>query len=239
MAGRNGGLAMDIVKNSEWPTCGWAPFGFCGPQLSTTFSSPSRTVGFIGFGRIAQATLARLIPFGITFCIYYSNPSSPPKPQLERELLAKYGIKSKRANSLGDLAAESDIVFVLAPGGDKTKHLVDATFLSKMKKTAILVNASRGTLVDSDALAMALKEGKIWAAGLDVVEGEPNVTADHPLVREPRCVVLPHIGSATLETRLSMATLAAKNVIAGVLGSPMPAQLEFQAQAQDRTATKL
>lgn len=186
MAGRNGGLAMDVVKNSEWPTCGWAPFGFCGPQISTTLSSPSRTVGFIGFGRIAQATLARLIPFGITSCIYYSNPSSPPKPQLERDLLAKYGIKSKRANSLGDLAAESDIVFVLAPGGDKTKHLVDATFLSKMKKTAILVNASRGTLVDSDALAMALKEGKIWAAGLDVVEGEPNVTADHPLVREPR-----------------------------------------------------
>ena len=186
MAGRNGGLAMDIVKNGEWPTCGWAPFGFCGPQLSTTSSSPSRTVGFIGFGRIAQATLARLIPFGITSCIYYSNPSSPPKLQLERELSTKYGINFKRANSLVDLAAESDIVFVLAPGGDETKHLVDGKFLSKMKKTAILVNASRGTLVDSDALTEALKEGKIWAAGLDVIEGEPNVTADHPLVKEPR-----------------------------------------------------
>lgn len=91
----------------------------------------------------------------------------------------------KRA-TLDELAEASDVVFVLAPGGEKTRHLVNAEFLRKMKKTAILVNTSRGTLVDSDALAKALSDGEIWGAGLDVVEGEPEVTSDHPLVKEPR-----------------------------------------------------
>lgn len=87
---------------------------------------------------------------------------------------------------LDTLARESDVLFILAPGGPTTYHVVDETFLRKMKKTAILVNPSRGTLVDSDALAKALREGWIWAAGLDVVEGEPNVGKDHVLVKEPR-----------------------------------------------------
>jgi glyoxylate/hydroxypyruvate reductase len=78
------------------------------------------------------------------------------------------------------------VVVVLAPGGTDTYHVVDEKFLRQMKKTAILVNAARGTLVDSEALAKALKEKWIWAAALDVVEGEPNVGADHPLVKEPR-----------------------------------------------------
>jgi glyoxylate/hydroxypyruvate reductase len=78
------------------------------------------------------------------------------------------------------------VLFVLAPGGQDTHHIVDAAFLRKMKKHAVLVNTARGTLVDSDALAQALREEWIWGAGLDVVEGEPHVGADHPLVREPR-----------------------------------------------------
>ncbi|EJC97537.1 uncharacterized protein FOMMEDRAFT_162930, partial [Fomitiporia mediterranea MF3/22] len=80
---------------------------------------------------------------------------------------------------------------------------------------------------DSDALAEALREDRIWGAGLDVVEGEPNIGIDHPLVKEPRCVVLPHIGSATFETRRAMATLAARNVIAGVRGEAMPTELDL------------
>lgn len=87
---------------------------------------------------------------------------------------------------LKELAASSDVVFVLAPGGAGTMHTVDEAFLKGMRKTAILVNASRGTLVDSEALVRALKEGWIWGAGLDVIEGEPNVGPEHPLVREPR-----------------------------------------------------
>lgn len=85
-----------------------------------------------------------------------------------------------------DVASESDVVFVLTPGGQETKNLVDEKFLRRMKKTAVLVNTSRGSVVDSDALAKALREGWIWAAGLDVVEGEPNIHADHPLIQEPR-----------------------------------------------------
>jgi glyoxylate/hydroxypyruvate reductase len=118
-----------------------------------------------------------------------------------------------------------------------------------MKKHAVLVNAARGTLVDSDALAQALREEWIWGAGLDVVEGEPHIGADHPLVREPRygsflrtwpsscfyflffvlycrCVIVPHIGTATFETRLGMVNLAARNAIAGVYEEALPAELD-------------
>ncbi|KAL4073536.1 hypothetical protein J3A83DRAFT_2557736 [Scleroderma citrinum] len=146
------GIAISIAQNGEWPNYPWAPFAFCGPQLSTTDTSPTRKVGFLGFGRIAQATLARLVPFGITHCLYTSNPTSPTNHQRDAELAEKYRLQA----------------------------------ITKMKKTSVLVNVSRGTLVDSDALAKALKEGWIWGAGLDVMEGEPNVTIDHPLVKEPR-----------------------------------------------------
>lgn len=109
-------------------------------------------------------------------------------------------------------------------GGESTKHIISTPFLQKMKKTAILVNPGRGTLVDSDALADALDKGWLYAAGLDVVEGEPNITTEHPLVKSPRATVLPHIGSATTETRAAMADLAARNLIAGVLGEPLPVE---------------
>ena len=89
---------------------------------------------------------------------------------------------------LKTLARESDVLFVLAPGGIETRHIVDEKLLREMKRTSVLVNTSRGSLVDSDALAKALREGWIWGAGLDVVEGEPDIAADHPLVKEPRRV---------------------------------------------------
>ena len=144
-------------------------------------------MGFLGFGRIAQATLARLVSFGITHCIYASNPTSPRDYEFEAALAARHALRSVRRVGMDELARESDVLFVLAPGGDETRHVVDGGFLRMMKKYAVLVNASRGTLVDSDALALALREQWIWAAGLDVVEGEPHVGADHPLVKEPRC----------------------------------------------------
>jgi glyoxylate/hydroxypyruvate reductase len=206
MAGRNGGVGYSLVQNGgvcgsirmsmrsrhtnrrrpQWPNFSWSPFGLCGPQLSTTVLSPTRKVGFIGFGRIAQATLSRLVPFGITHCLYSSNPSSPPNQQRDTELQEKYNLKTVSKVDLEELARESDVLIVLAPGGSRTYHLVDEALLRKMKNTSVLVNASRGTLVDSDALAKALREGWIWGAGLDVVEGEPNVPKDHPLVKEPK-----------------------------------------------------
>lgn len=96
-----------------------------------------------------------------------------------------------------------------------------------MKPTAVLVNPGRGSLVDSDALAEALTNGWLYAAGLDVVDGEPNIGPDHPLVKCPRATVLPHIGSATTETRAAMASLAARNLIAGVRGEPLPVEVDL------------
>lgn len=97
-----------------------------------------------------------------------------------------------------------------------------------MKPTAVLVNPGRGSLVDSDALANALNNGWLYAAGLDVVEGEPHIGADHPLVKCPRATVLPHIGSATTETRAAMAALAAQNLVDGVFDRPLKAECDLK-----------
>ncbi|KAH8116205.1 hypothetical protein DFH11DRAFT_1688303 [Phellopilus nigrolimitatus] len=243
MASRNVKATTGLVHEGQWPNYTWSPFGFCGPQISSSLlpniaapsssdlsTSPERTVGFLGFGRIAQATLARLIAFGVRRCIYTGNPSSASSPgssARDDALAASLSLPagSIARVSLEDLAARADVLFLLAPGGRATHHIVDEAFLRHMKRTAVLVNPARGTLVDSNALARALRDGWIWGAGLDVVEGEPQVGKEHPLVKEPRCVVLPHIGSATFETRTAMATLAARNVIAGVLGEEMPMEL--------------
>ncbi|KAJ7697662.1 D-isomer specific 2-hydroxyacid dehydrogenase [Mycena rosella] len=225
MAGRNDGAAYTLVKDGDWPKFNWSPFTFCGPQLSTTASSPTRTVGFLGFGRIAQATLTRLVPFGITHCIYSGSPRAAPDTARDAALRAKHTLAALERVDIDRLARESDVLFVLTPGGDETYHLVDAAFLRKMKPLSVLVNTSRGTVVDSDALATALREKWIWGAGLDVVEGEPKIGKDHPLAKEPRCVIVPHIGSATFQTRMDMATRAIDNLVGGVFGTEMPAEL--------------
>jgi glyoxylate/hydroxypyruvate reductase len=162
----------------------------CGHQLSTSDSSRKCTAGFVGFGRIAQATLARLIPFGFRDALYSSRPSSQPNLARDEALVKELGLNSLQRVSLDRVASESDVVFVLTPGGSETNNLINEDFIRKMKKTSVLVNTGRGTVVDSDALAKALREGWIWGAGLDVVAGEPNVLADHPLVKEPRYLIL-------------------------------------------------
>lgn len=167
-----------IPVQNEWPTKPWEPFGFCGTQIS----SPDTVVGFCGFGRIAQATLHRLVSFGVKKVVYYTRSPSPD----EAEIKARYNLTSIRHVKLDELAAESDLIIILTPGGASTYHMIDDAFLRKCKKTATIVNTARGSVVDSDALALALKEERIWSAGLDVVEGEPNVDSTHPLVKEPR-----------------------------------------------------
>ncbi|KZS97221.1 hypothetical protein SISNIDRAFT_450016 [Sistotremastrum niveocremeum HHB9708] len=230
MASRNVGETLAIVQEGKWSTVPWSPFLFTGPQLSISGpSNPSArtrlTAGFLGFGRIAQATLHRLIAFGVTDVLFTARSDSS---KVSQEILDKYPtLHSVKQASNDELAAGSDVVFVLTPGGKETYHLVGEEFLKKMKSNAVLVNTARGTCVDSDALAKALKEKWIWAAGLDVVEGEPNISADHPLVKEPRAVILPHIGSATTETRVGMATRAARNIVAGVLGEKMEAEVDL------------
>ncbi|EMD34670.1 hypothetical protein CERSUDRAFT_86093 [Gelatoporia subvermispora B] len=225
MASRNAEEVTQLVRKGEWYKQPWSPFLFCGPQLSASTIHPERTAGFIGFGRIAQATLRRLVPFGINTCLYSGNPSTPADPAADAALAAQLGVRTLRRVPLAELAAQSDVVFVLAPGGPATQHIVDAPFLRAMKPTAVLVNAARGTLVDTDALVTALRENWIWGAGLDVLEGEPVIHADHPLVKEPRCTVLPHIGSASIETRQAMAKMAAENLLGGVLDQAMSAEV--------------
>ncbi|KAJ7448014.1 hypothetical protein FB451DRAFT_1289562 [Mycena latifolia] len=225
MASRNDGVSYSLVKEGGWPKYAWSPFMFCGPQLSTTASSPTRTAGFLGFGRISQSTLARLVPFGITHCIYAGSPASKPDLARDAALQAKYKLAGLERVDLDRLAHESDVLFVLTPGGKETYHLVNAEFLRKMKPMSVLVNTSRGSVVDSDALATALREKWIWGAGLDVIEGEPRITKDHPLVNEPKCVMVPHIGSATFQTRMDMATRAINNLLGGVFDREMPAEL--------------
>ena len=159
--------------------------------MSSAMGGPKKTVGFLGFGRIARVTLDRLLGFGITRCIYTARPGSPPKTDLEVSLTEKHrsvnpAFEGVKQVDLKTLARESDVLFVLAPGGAKTRHIVNEELLKEMKRTSVLVNTSRGSLVDSDALAKALGEGWIWGAGLDVVEGEPDIVADHALVKEDR-----------------------------------------------------
>ncbi|KAG9000177.1 hypothetical protein FRB90_011875 [Tulasnella sp. 427] len=231
MAARNAAYGLSLVQSGGWPNVGWAPFGFCGPQLGPGPTAKSFTAGFLGFGRISQATLRRLVPFGATRAIYTDSGRGQRSEAQDTAFIKEYEafgqLRELKRVSLDELASDSDVVFLLAPGGERTKHIINSAFLQKMKKTAILVNPGRGTLVDSDALAEALNKGWLYAAGLDVVEGEPNITAEHPLLKAPRATLLPHIGSATTETRAAMADLAARNLIAGVLGRSLPVECKL------------
>jgi glyoxylate/hydroxypyruvate reductase len=217
MAQRRGGEAMGKVIAGEWPQMPWHPLLMTGPQIRGC------TVGFLGFGRIAQATLKRLIPFGIKRAIYMT--SKPGKTSKEAE--DQPGIATNVVSSIEQLASESDVVIVGCPLTPDTKHIVNAAFLGQMKKTAVLINIARGPVVDTDALVKALDDGQIFGAGLDVIENEPNIQADHPLLKQPRCVLMPHIGSATIETREDMATESVKNLLAGLKGEQMVNEYEL------------
>ncbi|PVG02007.1 hypothetical protein CPB86DRAFT_698305 [Serendipita vermifera] len=233
MATRNGGQAVSVVNSGKWPGLGFGPFVLCGPQIgSGADGTKPYTVGFVGFGRIAKATLHRLSPYGISRCLYANTASShlsaPLEPSKEDVALAQeMRVGTIYAAPLSYVAEESDLVIVLAPGGKETYHIIDEAFLKKMKKTAVLVNTSRGTLVDTDALVKALREEWIWAAGLDVVEGEPNILGEHPLVQQPRAVIFPHIGSATIDTREAMAQLSVVNLVNGLLGRELEKELKL------------
>jgi lactate dehydrogenase-like 2-hydroxyacid dehydrogenase len=167
------------------------------------------TVGLVGFGRIARRVAELLGGFEVRL-LATSRSSGAPSPGVERlELL--------------DLLGESDFVSVHVPLAPETRHLIDANALAAMRPGAILVNTSRGAVVDTMALIDALRSGHLGAAGLDVYEDEPHVPPD---LRElPNTVLLPHIGSATGTTRDAMARLCADNVIAVIDGRDPPTPL--------------
>ncbi|KAG7528526.1 hypothetical protein FFLO_06082 [Filobasidium floriforme] len=228
MAMRRAKEGMDIVHKSQWPQTHWSPFLLTGPS----FSRPKLTLGFLGFGRISHSVLSRFLSFTLPAShpdapkvIYTSSHRRPEQDSIDAEYTKRFGVEVKWVEK-EELARESDVLIVLCNLNESTKGIVGKEFLSNMKETAVLVNTARGAVVDSHALAEALDQGKLFAAGVDVVDGEPNVKADHPLVKQPRCVVLPHVGSATWDSREGMALLCAKNVLAGVQGEELPAELK-------------
>lgn len=223
MAQRRGGEAMLKVKEGEWPQLPWHPSLMTGPQIR------GATVGFLGFGRIAQAALKRLIAFGIKRAIYRTSKPGKPASGDYFDLITQseqgHNIPIEVARNLDQLAGESDVIIVACALTPSTKHLVNASFLDRMKKTAVIVNIARGPVIDTEALVESLERNKIFGAGLDVIEAEPNIQADHPLLKQPRCVVLPHIGSATIETRNQMAIESVHNLLAGLRGENMVNEL--------------
>lgn len=170
-----------------------------------------KKLGIIGMGNIGEA-VARRAKFGFQMDIAYHNRSR--KPEAESALAAEY-------LSLPELLQTSDFIVLMTPFTPDTKGLIGSKEFSLMKRTAIFVNASRGATVDEQAMLQALQEGSIFGAGLDVFEREP-VSADHPLLRLPNVVTLPHIGSATAQTRLDMAKFAAENLVAALQGRATP-----------------
>jgi len=190
---------VDLVRRGQWT--GWHPEQLLGLELR------GRTLGLLGAGRIGQAVGRRALPFGLR--ILYAARTA--KPDFERETGATR-VDATR------LLAESDIVSLHVPSTPETKGIINGETLARMKPGAILINTSRGDLVREEALAMALELGHLGAAGLDVYTDEPTI---HPrLLAAPRTVLLPHIGSATEETRHKMAAIAVANVQAVLSGKP-------------------
>jgi glyoxylate reductase len=170
----------------------------------------SKTLGIVGLGAIGQATARRARAFGMD--VVYAQRSQAPA--------AVEGAIDARRCELDELFATADVVSLHCPMTPQTRHLVDARRLRQMRSSSYLVNTARGPIVDEAALAMALRHGDIAGAALDVFEREPEVEAE--LLRLDNAVLVPHLGSATLETRTEMAMLAARNVIASLKGAAPP-----------------
>ncbi|MGE5590774.1 MAG: 2-hydroxyacid dehydrogenase [Bacillota bacterium] len=192
--------AERMLRQGHWT--GWSPLWLAGKDLH------GATLGVVGAGRIGQAVARRGKGFGMRL-LYTARA---PKPSLEAELGAEY-------RSLPELLSESDFVSLHVPLTPQTRGLIGRSELARMKPGAILINTARGAVVDEAALHDALAGGHLQAAGLDVYSVEP-VPADHPLLSLPNVVALPHLGSATVETRMTMARLAAGNILAVLQGRP-------------------
>ncbi|WP_347552846.1 D-glycerate dehydrogenase [Pseudalkalibacillus hwajinpoensis] len=194
--------ASDYLRNGKWET--WSPMQLTGQDIH------GATLGVIGLGRIGEAVAKRAKGFDMK--VLYHNRSR--SQDAEKELEIKYV-------ELEELLKESDFVCVLTPFTPETENMIGHEQLALMKKSAILINTARGGIVNEDALYEALSNGEIWAAGLDVFKEEP-VSLDHPLLTLPNLVTLPHIGSASIATRMKMADLAATNLLKVLEGEDAP-----------------
>ena len=205
MATRRLGEGERLIRSGQaWK---WGMFFLLGSSLQ------GKTLGIVGMGGIGQATARRAKAFGMEI-VYQSR--SEVDPQIAAELDA-------RRVDLDELLAVADVVSLHCPYGPATHHLIGAEQLAAMKNSAFLINTARGPIVNEDALATALREGVIAGAGLDVFEKEPSV---HPeLLELDNVALLPHLGSATVETRTAMAMLAADNALAVLSGEQPPAPI--------------
>ena len=204
-AARRLGEAERLMRSGTWG--GWGIMQLMGQDIHHA------TLGIVGFGRIGRGVARRASGFGMQ--ILYTD-AQPAPPEIEAELHARFV-------SMDELLAAADFVTLHVPLMPSTHHLIDAAALKKMKKTAVLINTSRGPVVEEAALAQALRDGVIAAAGLDVYENELKISA--ALASRENVVLLPHIGSASVATRDKMAEIAARNVIAFFAGEVPPTAL--------------
>ena len=203
-AGRRVAEGDRYVRQGRWKT--WGPLLLLGTDIS------GATLGIVGFGRIGQAVARRAAGFGMT--VLYHDVAALPD-EVTKPLGATFV-------PLDELFARSDFVSLHTNLTAETRHLVNEARLRTMKPMAVLINTSRGPVVDQVALHRALSEGWIMAAGLDVTDPEP-MAADDPLLGLENCLVVPHIASASRTTRSRMAQIAAANLLAGVRGDRLPA----------------
>lgn len=204
MSARRGAEGDRLVRAGQWQ--GWCPTHMMSSDVT------GATLGLIGFGRIAQA-MARKAHHGFGMKILYFKPT-PADPAVVADLQAE------ACSSIEDLLSRSDFVSLHCPGGQATRHLINAERLSLMKTSAHLINTARGDVVDSKALIHALRNQQITGAGLDVYEGEPNI--DPGFLDLENVSLLPHLGSATIKTRTAMGDKVLANLEAFFSGKPLP-----------------
>jgi lactate dehydrogenase-like 2-hydroxyacid dehydrogenase len=206
MTARRAGEGERELRAGGWT--GWRPTHMMGAEVT------GKTIGILGMGRIGAA-VARRAHFGFGMpVVYFDTADETPD----------HGVpQAKRLHTIDEVLATADFVSLHMPGGVDNRHLIGAERLAAMKPTALLVNSARGDVVDQHALVAALREGVIAGAGLDVYEGEPDVPRD---LREiENVVLLPHLGSATLEARTSMGMLVLDNLEAYLSGHEPPCRV--------------
>jgi glyoxylate reductase len=199
---RRMGEAVRIVRDGRWQA--WSPFTFLGQDVHHA------TLGIIGLGRIGAEVAKRANGFDMR--VLYNNRG---RNQEAEERLGCTWV------DLSTLLHESDFVTVLVPLSQETRHMLSTPQFKQMKRTAFLINAARGPIVDQRALYEALRDGLIAGAALDVTDPEP-MPMDDPLLSLDNCLIVPHIGSASVATRTRMATLAAENIVAFLNGQRPP-----------------
>ena len=204
MTARRGAEGDRLVRAKKWT--GWCPTHMLSSNVT------GATLGLIGFGRIGQA-MARKAHHGFDMNIIYYNPSAANE-------YVTQDLQAKRCNTVEEVLTQADFVSLHCPAGANTKHLINAKTLKLMKPSAHLINTARGDVVDSVALCEALKNKQIAGAGLDVYENEPHIYEGFLALENVE--LLPHLGSATLETRTAMGEKVLANLAAYFAGDTLP-----------------